>query len=330
MLHDAESVTNLCNELESGSYKERPHKYFKVYEPKERDILSLAFRDRVYQRSLNDLGIYPFVEKSLITHNVACQTGKGTDFGRKELKRMMRRHYRKYGTAGFVAQMDVKGYYPNMNHKKVLEKFKKHLDPEIYIMVEEIINNFPNKRGFNPGSQLIQLAGITLLDPVDHFAKERKRVKNYIRYMDDIIALFPAREEAEDYLKSMIEEFTKYGCDINTKKTKIYPITDGVPFLGFRFHLSDSGKVYMIVKPEKIKNYKRKLRKLVKKAKDKNSKTTKEDVDRSFKTFCDYVSKGSSYNLLIKLRRYYKDLWEGDKHDRSEEIKVTRNVKFNV
>lgn len=38
--------------------------------------------------------------------------------------------------------------------------------------------------GYNPGSQMVQIVGISLLDPVDHYVKEKLHVKRYIRYWD--------------------------------------------------------------------------------------------------------------------------------------------------
>ena len=86
VLNGIPEVAKLSNELENGTYRERSHKYFTILYPKEREIMSIAFRDRVYQRSLNDVAIYPTMSKSFIYDNAACQKGKGSDFARKRMK----------------------------------------------------------------------------------------------------------------------------------------------------------------------------------------------------------------------------------------------------
>ena len=58
-------------------------------------------------------------------------------------------------------------------------------------------NQYPGEVGYNPGSQMIQIAGISVLDPLDHMAKDLMGIRNYIRYMDDAVAILPTREEAE-------------------------------------------------------------------------------------------------------------------------------------
>lgn len=58
-LNGIESVLTLEAEHKNGTYKARkPHK-FKITFPKPRDAVSISFRDRVYQRSLNDNVITP-------------------------------------------------------------------------------------------------------------------------------------------------------------------------------------------------------------------------------------------------------------------------------
>ena len=108
-LHDLERTLKLEEDLKTGEYKPGKPMTFMVTHPKPRQILSIGFRDRVYQRSLNDVIIYPAMTQSLIYDNAACQKGKGTDFARERLKEFIRRFYRKHGRDGWVLQMDVKG-----------------------------------------------------------------------------------------------------------------------------------------------------------------------------------------------------------------------------
>lgn len=56
--------TRSADELQSGTYKARKPVRFTITSPKPRDIASITFRDRVYQRSLNDNAVYPTMSKS--------------------------------------------------------------------------------------------------------------------------------------------------------------------------------------------------------------------------------------------------------------------------
>lgn len=304
-----ERTDKLTQQLHDGSYKASPPKHFTITSPKRREIASIAYRDRVYQRSLNDNVVYPVMTRRFIYDNYACQTGKGTDPARDRLKEFLRRYYRKHGANGWVAQLDVHGYYPNMKHSEAEKLFHRNLPGWAYERVKRILREqYAGDTGYNPGSQLVQIAGISMLDKLDHFIKEKLRMKLYIRYMDDLIMIHESMEELEKAKDAVAEEFAKIGFELNPIKSRIYPIGDGIHFLGFRFHLSETGKVYMIADPEKVKAARKKYRRLVSKAK--RNGVGREYVDASFRTYLDHLSHGDTWKLRTRLQKWYNDLWK--------------------
>lgn len=70
------NVHKLKESVENGTYKLDAYTQFKVYEPKERDIVSTRIKDRVFQRSLCDNYFYDTMTKSFIYDNCACQDGR--------------------------------------------------------------------------------------------------------------------------------------------------------------------------------------------------------------------------------------------------------------
>ncbi len=58
-LNNIEENLKLEEQLQNGRYRQRKPKHFKVTYPKERDIVSVAFRDRVFLRSLYDNMYFP-------------------------------------------------------------------------------------------------------------------------------------------------------------------------------------------------------------------------------------------------------------------------------
>ena len=107
-LRAGENISKLHQDLQDGTYKAKPPKHFKITSPKPREIASVAFRDRVFQRSLNDNVVYPTMTRSFIYDNFACQKGKGTDAARERLKEFLRKYFRLYGKEGFVCQLILK------------------------------------------------------------------------------------------------------------------------------------------------------------------------------------------------------------------------------
>jgi len=309
-----ERTDKLEKDLQTGKYEAAPPKHFTVTHPKPREIASIAFRDRVYQRSLNDNVVYPIMTNGFIYDNYACQTGKGTDPARERMKQFLRMYYRKYGIDGYVAQIDIHGYYPNMRHNVAEENFRRKLPDWAYQRVITIMRSqYEGEVGYNPGSQLIQIAGISLLNDLDHTIKERLKVKLYIRYMDDMIMIHKDKAFLEYCLETTKNELAKLGFEVNHKKTRVYRLKEGIPFLGFCFRLTETGKVLMIADPAKVKSGRKKYVRLVKKAK--RGEISKESVNMSWATWINHLGKGNSYKLIQRLNKFYKGLWEEDCND---------------
>ena len=300
-------ILRLEKQLKTGTYRERPAKFFTITEPKTREIMSIVFRDRVYQRSLNDVAIYPATTRSFIYDNHACQKGKGTDKARNRLKCHLQRYYRKHGADGYVLQCDVKGYYPNMRHDVAKRVLRKYLDDTSYKMAADILDNFPGEVGFNPGSQIVQIVGITALNEMDHYIKEVLRIAYYIRYMDDFILISESREELENALECIKEILAEMKMELNETKTRIYRLKDGIPFLGFIFRLTSTGKVVVNIKPEKVKHEKLKLRRMA--ALVHKGEKSREKVDEHFESWKKSASYGNNYKMLRRMDAFYQGLW---------------------
>ena len=307
-----DEVSKLSNQLRTGTYKERKARFFTVTEPKRREIMSIHFRDRIYQRSLNDVAIYPQTSQSYIRDNYACQKGKGTQAARDRLKEFLWRFYRRHGADGYVLKIDIKGYYPNMDHAVATEMLAQYIDEETNQMAQAVLDHLPGEVGYNPGSQIVQIIGITALDRIDHHIKERLRIKEYIRYMDDFILLHPDK----DYLKRCLQEVASLLGDmrmtVNEEKTTIRRITDPISFLGFEYRLTQTGKVVVFADPRKIKHERRKIVRMVSLVRQ--GKLTRHDVDDHFKAYKASIRHGDSHKLICRLNTWYRSLWrEEDK-----------------
>lgn len=308
VLNGIEEVLKLERELKSGTYKARPPVSFKVTSPKPRDIISITFRDRVYQRSLNDNIIYPAMVPQFIYDNGACQQGRGTDFARGRLRCFLQKHFRRYGRSGYVLQCDIKGYYPNMRHDVAKRTFRKKLDDWTYGAVDTILTEqYSGEIGFNPGSQMIQIAGISVLSELDHLIKEQLRVKYYVRYMDDLILIHPDHDYLEECKLRIGEYLGSIGFSYNPTKTRVYPLADGILFLGFIWSLTETGRVLMKLNPQNVKRERRKLVRLVHKCE--RGEIPKAKVYECYAGWRQHASKGNNFKLIQRMDQYLKSLW---------------------
>ena len=306
------NCVKLHEQLMDGTYEINKYTIFYVYEPKERKIVSTRIKDRVFQRSLCDNYLTAEISKSFIYDNCACQDGKGTKFARDRLKCHLPRFYRKHGANGYVLKCDLSNYFGSTRHDIAIAAIEKRVsDGWAVSEVARIIRSFND--GENPevgmglGSQVTQLVELAVLDDLDHYIKEQLHIKQYIRYMDDFLLIHEDKEYLIECRKKIEERLKELDLHLSVKKTQIFPITQPIHFLGFSFRLTETGKVVMRLLPEKISHERRKLRKLVNRAKE--GYMTREQVDACFTSWKAHAEQGDTYNLVRKMTTFYQELW---------------------
>lgn len=176
-------------------------------------------------------------------------------------------------------------------------------------------DQYAGETGYNPGSQMVQIAGIALLDPVDHYAKEQLHVKYYTRYMDDFWMLLPTKEQAEKTYTETVEKIQAYGLEINEKKSHVVPLRKGFTFLGFRYRMTDTGKVIMTLNPDSVKHERKTLARMVNKSK--RGELPPEKVEEHHNAWQNNAEKGNSNKVRERTRKYLKQL-KGDEKNESK------------
>ena len=308
VLNGEKNIQKMNERLTNGTWINGKPKPILITYPKRREGLSISFKDRVYQRSINDNSLYPNITRSFIYANCACQKRKGTDFARDLLKKYLWRYFCKYGNQGYVMQIDIHGYYANLKHNYVNLYFKKSLESSVSNMAIEILENqYAGSVGYNPGSQMVQIAGIAFLNDLDHYIKEVLKVKYYIRYMDDLIIIHNNKEEIQQYMDCISIELNKLGLSLNEKKSKIQSLSKDFLYLGFVFRITSTGKIIMTLNPSNIKHWRRKLKRLVLKAK--RGEIQKCKIEEAFDCWKANAMKGNSYKLISRMEKYYQELW---------------------
>ncbi len=128
--------------------------------------------------------------------------------------------------------------------------------------------------------------------------------------MDDFILIHPDKQYLEECRAKIESRIVKLGLTLSKKKTQLFPITQPIRFLGFSFRLTPTGKVVKKMLPEKVSRERRKLRKLVERAKA--GYLTKEDVDKCFESWKSHARYGDTYHLILRMEEYYKSLWRNE------------------
>ena len=311
LLNAVERIARMSEELYNGTYRHGKTTTFTVMYPKRRVIVAQTFRDRIYHRSIVENLLVRYMFPSLIYDNAACQKGKGTDFARNRLRRFLREHYAKYGTAGYILLMDVEKYYDSMLHSAVEWMFASMLpDWGAAMVVDALRAHYPGERGYNPGSSIVQVAGVSLLNGIDHHIKERCGIRGYTRYMDDFRVIsndLATLERCRDDVGMMLADL---GMSLHPRKTRIVPITEAVSYLGFDFRLMSTGKVTMTLDSQNVRNMRRRITGLARlETKGLRPAGT---TDQSFECWLAHASKGDSKQLVRNNERWYRGLRNAD------------------
>ena len=315
VLNAPAEIGRLCDELHDGTYQPREPRRFTITSPKRREIVGVAFRDRVVQRSYNDNAIYPCMSRSWIYDNYACQTGKGTDFARDRMRCHLARHHRRHGRSGVVLTIDVRGYYDSLLLGVMDARFREKCPAWAAGFAHDTIaRQYGGGRGVNPGSQLVQIAGVDYLDLIDHAMKERMGVRGYGRYMDDLVMVLPDDHGAEACLREARRMLALVGLEAHERKTRIRPLTEPFGFLGFDFALTRTGHVRMTVRPDSVRRMRRRVSRLARLEHD--GLRPVGTAAQAYAGWRAHAAKGDSTQLLARCDRWFKEL--GGKHVQSE------------
>lgn len=299
---------------------------FYVFEPKKRLVQAPAFVDKVVLHAVTDNILYEAVTKGFIRDNYASQKGKGTHDGLMRLKQFMVDYYRQYGTAdGWVLKCDVHHFFASIDHDKLKVKLKalldrRGVDPQIYELLCIYIDT---TAGLPLGYQTSQLLALLFLDEFDHIVKEKYGVKKYGRYMDDFLAIHPSKE----FLKNLLADFrvfmSSYGLELN-EKTGIFPLRNGIDFLGFHSYLTESGAVVQKLRKDGIERIKKNIK--IWRVEYPAGNITKEKILEKFGSWDAHAAHGDTHALRTKYAKQVEEII-GEKVPVHRKINSTREVR---
>ena len=301
-LNLSEELVKLQGELKSKTYQIGAYYKFTIYDPKKREIQALPFRDRIVQHNLCDNILAPLMERHLIYDNSACRKGKGTHFAMDRLSGFFRDYYIKYGDKGYILKCDVHKYFDSIDHKVLKTKLMKIVkDRDVFDLLERIVDSYEKTpgKGLPMGNQTSQWFALYYLDGLDRVVKEKYRMKYYTRYMDDCILLCQDKEELKQCLSAMqyyVEE--ELNLQFN-EKTQLTAMKDGVDYLGFRFYLTDTGKVIRRLRTKSKRRWKRRLKKI--KRQYREDEISLEEITRSVASYRGHLKHGHTYRLQKKV-----------------------------
>jgi len=242
----ASSLIELRDELVSGAYKPGPYHTFTIYEPARRFISAAPYRDRVVHHALCQI-IEPLFERSFIFDSYANRVGKGTHRALDRCTEYCRR-YR------YVFQGDVRLFFPSIDHEILLERLTRRVfDPRVMALAETIVVHsnpqppsicyfegddlftpYNRRRGLPIGNLTSQFWANVYLDSLDHHFRDELAAPGYIRYVDDFLVFSNDKARLTAWREEAANRLQRMRLLLNERKSRVYPVEEGVPFLGFR------------------------------------------------------------------------------------------------
>ena len=258
------NLYKLLEEINNRAYQPMPSDCYGVLYPAPREIYAAQFRDRIVQHFYM-MHIEPLLEKELVKNCCSCRKGKGVDYALKQLKEMVIEISQNGTKDCYFLKIDLSGFFMSIERETLSQAFCKlinekytgkyketllWLTPIIFLknpasdcikhLEEKIYKLIPERRVLKPDSELgLAIGNLTsqgganmCLNKFDHYVIENLRLKNYVRYVDDIIIISNDKAELINSLPIIKEKLEENGQHINERKTKINTAYYGVPFLG--------------------------------------------------------------------------------------------------
>lgn len=161
----------------------------------------------------------------------------------------------------YCLKLDIHHFYPSIN-RQILKTLlrRKFKDRDVLWLMNVIIDSMEGERGIAIGSLASQYFGNFYLSYFDHWIKEDKKIKYYLRYCDDLVILAKTKEELQILLNE-IREYLKIKLDVELKDNyQIFPTNiRGIDFLGYRSFYN-----YTLLRKSTCKNFTIKMRKIKK------------------------------------------------------------------
>lgn len=236
-VHDKNREANLLalhEILKNGTFKTSKYHIFTIYEPKERLIYRLPYYpDRILHHAI--MNVLEPVWVSVFNKNTySCIKNRGIHKCAKDVKQALKQD--PDGTR-YCLKIDVRKFYPSIDHELLKGVVRRKIkDGRLLALLDEIIDSVD---GVPIGNYLSQYFANLFLAYFDHWLKEKKRVKYYWRYADDIVILSPNK----DFLHGLLHEIRVYlrdNLNLAVKRNyQVFPVeARGIDFLGYVFYHS--------------------------------------------------------------------------------------------
>ncbi len=249
--HLEENIINSIEHLKHKTYEVSRMREFYVHYPKKRLVMALPFKDRVVNCAAYNV-LFPIYRRSFYEHSYGSIPNKGTHKAIDRLQYWLRIVSNKT-ELWCIAKLDIRKFFFRLPVDVQLRELGRPLDDVdmMWFLEQAIIGdgrplglpleaNDVEKAervsgiGMQVGSLISQMTANVVLTPLDHYIKRVIKAPYYIRYMDDMIMLFPSKTQAWEAI-GLTNDYLNINLRLELNdKTAVLPLDYGVEFLGRR------------------------------------------------------------------------------------------------
>ena len=227
-LHLEENLKKLQYQIRTGLVEVGDYHYFKVFEPKERQICASAFSEQVLHHAMMNV-CHDIFERHLIHDTYATRKGKGVHAALNRAKEFTR-------TNRYYLKLDVRKFFDSVHHdtlgQQLSRLFREQRVNEIFGKITDSYEASPG-RGLPIGNLTSQYFANHFLSGLDHYIKDELRVRAYVRYMDDMVLWSDEKAALARALVS-IAGFIHDRLHCRLKPVVLERCSRGLTFLGYR------------------------------------------------------------------------------------------------
>ena len=239
--------------LAEKTFHTAPYRKKTVFDSgKLREIYKLPyFPDRIVHHAMMNI-LQPIWDKTFIYDCYSAVPGKGIHAGLARLHRFMKD---KENTR-YCLKFDIHHYYPSVRHDILLSILERTIKcGDTLWLLEDIVRSAGGSTNIPIGNYLSQYFANIYMNQFDHWLKEDKGLKYYIRYSDDGVILHESKERLHELLDEIREYLGTLSLEFNPK-TQIFPVEKrGVDFLGYR-----SFRGYTLLRKSSVERLKEKIK----------------------------------------------------------------------
>lgn len=219
--------------------------------------------DRVVQTAVK-MVIEPIFEREFAPNSYGFRPGRGCKDALREVERLLRGGYE------HVVDVDIKGYFDNIPHGKLMELVKERIsDGRMLELIEKFLCQgvmeegvvWQPEKGSPQGGIISPLLANIYLNPLDWLLNELGLQS--VRYADDLVIMARSAEEAEGALEEIRRWMEKAELTLHPEKTRVVDMTQSrayFDFLGYRFLRTARGKLLRLIRPKSQKKIRESLR----------------------------------------------------------------------